>query len=113
MKYWFAVTILAAGLLSAPVLAADETAEAKRLHGLFDKEWEARLKVDPFLATSVGRNEYNDQLPSADVADFQRWIDATKGFLTELKAIDRSRLSADDQVNYDIFRRQLENRVID
>ena len=113
MKYWFAVTILAAGLLSAPVLAAYETAEAKRLHGLFDKEWEARLKVDPFLATSVGRNEYNDQLPSADVADFQRWIDATKGFLTELKAIDRSRLSADDQVNYDIFRRQLENRVID
>jgi uncharacterized protein (DUF885 family) len=110
MKHLLAIAILAAGILPAPAAAADEAA---RLHQLFNREWEERLKADPLFATSVGRNEYNALLPSADLADFQRYIGMTKGFLAELKAIDRSKLAAEDQVSYDIFQRQLENRMID
>lgn len=96
-------------LLPLPA-AADEVA---KLHGLFDREWEFRLKEDPLFATSVGRHEYDDRLPSATMADLERQAAATKAFLGELQAIARDQLPAEEQVNYDIFRRQLEDRVAD
>ena len=98
-------------LLAAPALPALAADETSRLHDLFQREWELRLKEDPFLATSVGRHEYDDRLPSATLADLQRGNAEAKGFLGELNAIDRSKLPADDQVNYDIFKRQLEDGI--
>ncbi len=100
------VSLLA--VLAAPVYAADEVA---KLHALFDREWEFRLQEDPTFATSVGRHEYNDRLPSITLADLERQAATTKAFLDELEAIDRAQLPAGEQVSYDIFRRQLENRV--
>ncbi|HEX9943150.1 MAG TPA: DUF885 domain-containing protein [Thermoanaerobaculia bacterium] len=98
-------------LLLLPIPAVAD--EASRLHDLFKREWEFRLKEDPLLATSVGRHEYDDRLPSMTFADLERRAAATKAFLGELKAIDRSKLSSEDQVNYGIFQRQLENRLAD
>ncbi len=95
-------------LLALPALAADEAA---KLHGLFERSWEIRLKEDPFFATSVGRHEYNDRLPSITLADLERQTAQTKALLAELAAIDRSKLPAAEVVNYDIFQRQLENGV--
>ncbi|MFL6193676.1 MAG: DUF885 domain-containing protein [Thermoanaerobaculia bacterium] len=99
-------------LLAMPVAAAAAD-EPARLHQLFDRQWEFSLKEDPLFATSVGRNEYNDRLPSEDFADLERRNAQTKAFLAELKAIDRAALTPDDQVNYDIFRTQLENQARD
>jgi uncharacterized protein (DUF885 family) len=94
-------------LVSLPA-AADETA---KLHALFDREWEYRLKEDPILATSVGRHEYDDRLPSMAPADLERRAAADKAFLGELAAIGRAHLPSEEQVSYDMFKRQLENRV--
>jgi uncharacterized protein (DUF885 family) len=102
------MTILISLLLLPISAAADEVA---KLHGLFDREWEFRVKEDPLFATSVGRQELNDRLPSMTLADLERQNAANKAMLGELGAIDRSKLPAEEQVNYDIFRRQLENRV--
>ncbi len=38
--------------------------EAARLHDLFAREWEDRLRENPLIATAVGVHEYNDRLPS-------------------------------------------------
>ena len=99
-------------LLTAPSSSAPTGAVAK-LHDLFDRDWEFRLKEDPLFATSVGRHEYDDRLPSVTPADLERQNAATKSFLAELAAIDRAGLPAEEQVNYDIFRRQLADRVAD
>jgi uncharacterized protein (DUF885 family) len=101
-------------LLAMPVftaVAAFAADEPSRLQDLFKREWENRLKEDPFLATSVGRHEYDDRLPSVTFADLQRETAETKAFLAELRAIDRAKLPAEEQVNYDIFKRQLENGI--
>ena len=98
-------------LLLLPIPAAAD--EVAKLHGLFDREWELRLKEDPLFATSVGRHDYDDRLPSVTPADLERQAAATKSMLGELAAIDRSQLPAEEQVSYDIFRRQLEDRVAD
>jgi uncharacterized protein (DUF885 family) len=95
-------------LLSVPALAADEVT---KLHDLFAREWETRLREDPLFATSVGRHEYDDRLPSLALADLQRQTAEAKGTLAELAAIDRSKLPPAEAVNYDIFRRQLENGI--
>jgi uncharacterized protein (DUF885 family) len=87
--------------------------EARRLHDLFAREWELRLREDPLYATFVGRHEYDDRLPSVARADLGRQAAAARGFLRELDAIDPAKLSPDDQVSAGIFRRQLEVRVGD
>ncbi len=102
-------------LLTAPfsAYAADATAPTTRLHELFDREWEWRIKEFPELATSVGRHEYDDRLTTVAPEDLARRAEATKGFLTELKAIDTATLSPDDQTSAQVFRRQLETRLAD
>ncbi|MCH7664481.1 MAG: DUF885 domain-containing protein [Acidobacteria bacterium] len=100
-------TVATASALSA----ANPVDEVARLQDLFDREWEFRLKSSPLLATSVGRNEWNHLLPDVSAAALERQAQATRDFLVELAAIDRLTLERVDQVNYDIFRRQLELRV--
>src|SRR5256714_73546 len=89
-------------------LAADEVA---RLHALFDKTWETRIRESPMFATSVGRHEYDDKLGSMTPADLQRRHAQAKAALAELSAIDRAALPPNELVNADIFRRQLESAI--
>jgi uncharacterized protein (DUF885 family) len=103
---------LGLALLAAPSLAQPAD-DAARLQALFDREWEVRLKEDPLFATSVGRHEYDALLPSMTYADLERRTQAARATLAELSAIDRGKLGADDVVNYDMFRRQIENRITD
>ncbi|HEY0782889.1 MAG TPA: DUF885 family protein, partial [Thermoanaerobaculia bacterium] len=110
MKHPLALVALA--LLLAP-LAARAADEPARLASLFAREWESRLKNDPQFATSVGRHEYDDRLASITPAELARQAAEARAFLTELDAIDRAKLSPEDQVNADIFRRQLEDGLSD
>src|ERR1043165_453601 len=95
-------------LFAAPLFAADEVA---RLHALFDKVWETRIRERPMFATSVGRHEFDDKLGTMTLADLERRNAQSKAALAELLAIDRAKLPANDVVNYDMFRRQLENSI--
>jgi uncharacterized protein (DUF885 family) len=95
-------------LLALPTQAADEV---KRLHALFDRAWEMRLRENPTFATSAGRHEYNDRLGSLTPADLQRRNAQRKADLAELKTIDRSKLPAAEVVNYDMFRQGIENSI--
>jgi len=106
MKKRFPILLLLS--LALPLFAADEVT---RLHALFDKEWETRLRENPLFATSVGRHEYDDRLPSATPADLERQQAEKKDALAELLRIDRSKLPDAEVVNYDIFRRQLEGAI--
>jgi len=106
-----AISLSLAILVAVGLAASEEGDAAARLHALFEKEWEHRLEANPLLATDVGRHEYNDRLPSAAPEARERRVEATRGFLEELAAIDRAELSDQDRVSYDMFRRQLEDRV--
>src|SRR3954454_8815442 len=94
--------------LAVSAQAADEV---KRLHALFDRSWEQRVKENPLWATSVGRHEGDDRLPSVTPADLARREEERKKTLTQLLGIDRSKLPQADQVNYDIFRQQIEQGI--
>src|SRR5258706_8424939 len=98
--------IVAVCLITIQAHAADEVV---RLHALFDRTWETQLKESPLFATSVGRHEYDDRLPSVTMADLERRHAQTKATLAELAGIDRSKLPVAEVVNYDIFKQRLED----
>ena len=81
------------------------------LHQLFQDQWEAWVHYDPFFATYVGDNRYNDRLPSAKDESFQAWREDLVGFQWRLKGIDRSSLSESDRLNYDLFNHLVTNEI--
>ncbi len=93
------------------IAVAARADEVKRLHALFDRNWETRLKESPLFATSVGRHEYDDRLPSVTMADLERRQAQRKATLASLAKIDRSKLPQAEQVNYNIFKRQIDESV--
>jgi uncharacterized protein (DUF885 family) len=84
---------------------------AARLHALFDTAWAYDLREDPLLATEVGEQRYNDRLPEVSAEAELRRAAARRVFLERLRAIDRSALSDQDRVSYDILERQLQDRI--
>ncbi len=96
-------------LASAAAAETQSSDAASKLHDLFDREWEYRLREDPLLATGIGRHDFDHLLPQVEVEDLRRQVETWRGFLEELGRIDRERLSEADRINADIFRSQLES----
>jgi len=103
----------AAAAVPGPAGSGASTGEAARLHALFDREWEMRLRDNPLFATAVGRHDYDALLPAVGYADLESRHRAQQALLAELAAIDRSRLAAGDVVNAEIWRAQLADRIED
>ena len=94
-------------LWGAAAVGGAPDANVQRLHAIFDRNWELRLRENPLFATSVGRHEYDDRLPSMTPADLERRQSQRAATLKELASIERAKLPATEAVNYDIFRRQI------
>ncbi|MEK6781916.1 MAG: DUF885 domain-containing protein [Bacteroidota bacterium] len=74
------------------------------LDSLLKQYHEERLKLFPLDATMAGDNRYNDLLPNTLTADFRKQVsDFYTRYRTQLTAIDKSKLSQDDQMNYDVL----------
>src|ERR1043166_5265750 len=103
------IVLLLALPLAQPMYA--QNAEVTKLHALFDRAWETSLRESPLFATSVGRHEYDDRMPSVTPADLARRNEVRKQELVELKQIDRSKLPPNEVVNYDMFLRDLDESI--
>jgi uncharacterized protein (DUF885 family) len=102
--------MIAAGFLPlAGVTAAPDT--SGELHRLFTDEQAFTWKEDPLSASYDGQRMYDDRLESDTPADFQRRRGANEEFLQRLHAIDRTQLSAEDRISYDLFDFILSTRV--
>ncbi|GHA71856.1 DUF885 domain-containing protein [Cognatilysobacter bugurensis] len=111
---------IAAALSAAPVgaqapPAAPDTAQsddaARALHRFFEEEWERSLRDSPETASYRGDRRFNDRWTDLSTEAIARREAADRGALAKLRAIDRSRLSAVDRLNYDVFAWQLERDV--
>lgn len=77
--------------------------ETKKFHSILDEEWKSNAEKYPEWATRLGDNRFNDKLNDASYeAIINRQEEATK-LLEKIKEINRSSLSLDDQLNYDLF----------
>ena len=109
------LTLLLALLLHIPAWAQDPQASAKgtaaALHAIFDREWEWELTQDPLWASHLGDRRWNDRWPDMSMAAINARHAHRESVLTELTSFPREQLSADDRLNYDLFRHQYQMTV--
>ena len=93
------------------------TAASKPLAALFDAYWDEQARLfpfGPFGATAQGDHRYNDQLPNDQTRAFRQELQRFyRHYQASLLKFDRATLTGDDQVNYDVFRYQLDMAVED
>jgi uncharacterized protein (DUF885 family) len=101
-----------AGVLVVLVTGCARMPDASsRLADLLAREWAYRLAEDPLFATSVGEHGFDDRLPRVGAADQQRRAAADRQFLDQLQAVNRARLTRDEQVSAVLLERQLRDRI--
>ena len=84
---------------------------AEDFQALIDAAWEWQLVQNPVFASSLGDRRFNDQWTDNSINAIEDREKQQQAFLDRVIAIDSSQLSAADQLNYDLFRRQWQNTV--
>ena len=69
------------------------------------------MASSPVMASALGDRRYNDQWPDNSLNAIEQRHTDTRDFLRRVYAIDRSALATDEQLNYELFRRQLQDDV--
>jgi uncharacterized protein (DUF885 family) len=96
----------------APARAEDTAlVSAKALHQFFDDEWERYLRESPLDASALGDTRYNDRWPDLTLEGIAKRHDEDVAAQKRLAQIDRERLSTADQLSYDLFKRDLDERI--
>ena len=98
---------MSSALLAALVLLAPPTDKA-RFEGLIHAEWEWLLEQYPELATDVGDLRYNDRLVDLSPEAVARRKAHPAETLATLRSIDRAKLDARTQLDYDVLAFDLE-----
>jgi uncharacterized protein (DUF885 family) len=78
---------------------------AKKLHGLFEEDWQWGLQQYPESATFLGDNRYNDRLTDLSPEAIERAKAHEREMLARIQKIDRKLLSGQDVISYDLFLR--------
>ncbi len=95
-------------LLPASTVAVDAS---QQLHALFDREWLWSMEQNPTWASSLGDRRWNDKWPRVGPSDHAARTDHRRQVLRDLEQIDRAKLSAADQLNYDLFAKEVAHDI--
>jgi len=78
---------------------------------LLDEEWESRLAYYPVFASQLGDKRFNDQWEDQSLAAIRAYQDQSRQFLRRTYAIDKAALNEAEQLDFELFRRTLQDRV--
>ena len=107
-RSWLALLTLISALSFAPSPAsADASADLK---ALFEREWERDLRDNPLLATYRGDTRYDELWPDISPAAQAKRNAADARVLDDLAKIPRDQLAAAQQLDYDLFKYEYEDR---
>ena len=95
------IVFLTTSAVFAQVLSSTDA--AKKLRALFDEDWEWELQHHPEAATLLGDNRFNDRLTDYSPEAIERSKTHEREVFARVQQIDRSRLSGQDVISYDLF----------
>ncbi|WP_386746196.1 DUF885 domain-containing protein [Agrilutibacter niabensis] len=88
--------------------APASTAEADAKFAEVSKRWlDGWLEQQPVSATQTGKHDFDDRIENLSAAGRQKFTDFSKQMLTEVDALDASKLSRENQVDLAILRNQI------
>jgi len=99
---------LACVLATSPAHAQTPGEDLARL---FADERASTWRADPLTATADGQHGFDDRLPSVTPAAQAQRRETDRALLQRLRAIDRTGLSAREQVSYELFEFMVAQRV--
>lgn len=94
--------------LKAPSADVDP---ATQLSALLAAEWQRWLAKNPEEASLIGDHRFDDRWTDYSIAAIEAGNREDTGALLKLLEIDRERLSAAEQLNFDLYRQQLERAI--
>ncbi|MGH9967837.1 MAG: DUF885 domain-containing protein [Pyrinomonadaceae bacterium] len=98
-------------LLVCGAASAQDSVATKALHDLFDRDWDYQMEQSPTRASQLGDRRWNDRWPDLSLEAITKRHEHRKAMLDQLARIDRSQLSAQDQLNYDLFKKDKETSL--
>ena len=81
------------------------------LNDFFESEWNYEMEQNPVRASSLGDRRWNDRWGDRSLAAIRKREEHTVEALARLTKIDRGQLSPADQLNYDLFKKDLESDI--
>src|SRR5262245_48274729 len=105
-----AVLFGAAALCWLPCFGSAQNAD-ERLRAIYTEEWKWRLEQFPGLEGV--EKPVPDRLPRVDPATQEMRLRYWQDVLHKLDDVPRSQLSSGEQINYDVYRPEIENFVDD
>lgn len=105
------ITLLSLLLVLLPLPAGAQADEGKAMHEFFKAEWDYQMEQNPTTASALGDRRWNDRWEDASLAAIERRQQHRIDALARLKKIDRQKLSPADQLNFDLFQKDLETDI--
>jgi uncharacterized protein (DUF885 family) len=104
---------MAPALTSLPVRGASPQPNkaTQSLLALFASEWDYTMEQNPTWASALGDRRWNDRWPDLSLTAVRNRHEHAIETLGHLRRIDRRKLSARDQLNYDLFEREQETKI--
>ncbi len=99
------------GAVALAATGPDPSPAAERLHALFESAWQQELADNPMMATYTGDTRFNDRWTDLSAAGLARRHQHDRDTLSALRAIPRAGLTPAEQLDYDLFAREYEQRL--
>jgi len=94
-----------------PEIQPQEKKSSKPLEQLFTDYWDTYMALHPLTATSAGVDTYNDRLAEVGEEAEQNKKKEYQIFLERLAKIEKSGLTEEAQINYDLFEFILKDQI--
>ena len=98
-------------LLLTRLALAENKETGKALNEFFESEWNYDMEQSPAGASSMGDRRWNDRWGDQSLEAIHKREEHAVGALERLKKFDRAQLSTADQLNYDLFKKDLEQDI--
>ncbi|MDV6314967.1 DUF885 domain-containing protein [Idiomarina sp. HP20-50] len=86
-----------------------QSSPSKQLQAIYKNYFEEQLQINPLLATYIGDNRYNDELPNFYSETYlEKSLELEKRYLQKLDSINADQLPRSEKISYDIFKRDRE-----
>lgn len=92
-------------------VSAHQSAATRRLRAFLDADWKYWLNEYPENATAFGNSGENDRWTDYSPAAIERRNQHLRQSLSELEAIPRTSLPTPEQLNYDLYQKELQTAI--